>query len=233
MKKLSIITHFYNHPEQVEAQVASWKKIDRSLLPQIEFVLIDDCSDVLPNIVPDDLDLKVYRIDSDIAWNQSGARNLGFFAATGDWCLVFDIDQKLEVASLPALLGNLEQLDRAAMYYLKANGVFDRNVNQAFEHHVNTFLVSLNEFKNRAMYDEDFAGHYGYEDLLVPYVWERHGGRRVLLSDPVFFSEDSSVRTENLSRDLEVNKALLARKLAEGARRPQNFLRFTWRSVAC
>jgi len=232
MKRLSIVTHFYNHPEHVEAQVASWKKIDGDLLPHIEFILIDDCSDRVPNIVPGDLDLKLYRIDSDIDWNQSGARNLGFFAATGEWCLVFDIDQKLEVDALPLLLNNLGQLDRNAMYYLKANDVFDRNVNKPFEHHVNTFLVSLNEFKSRAMYDEDFAGHYGYEDLLVPYVWERHGGQRVLLNGVAFFSEDGGVRTENLSRDLEVNRALLARKIQEGAQRPKNLLRFSWRNVS-
>lgn len=231
MPKLSIISHFYNHPGKVEKQLAHWKNIDPALLEHIEFILVDDCSEERPDIDKGNLNLRVFRVDSDIPWNQAGARNLGVFNATGEWGLLFDIDQLLELSSLPVLLGSLPSFDRDTLYYLKINGLFNTIDNEPSDNHINTYLVNLSRFRVKAMYDEDFAGHYGYEDIFVPLVWEANGGRRVLLSSPVFFAEDMGFRTNNLDRSLERNKALLEQKMAAGLRRPRSILRFDWHEV--
>lgn len=232
MPKLSIISHFYNHPDKVIGQIEHWSKIHPELLDQIEFILVDDCSEEIPQIEKGKLNLRVFRIDSDIPWNQAGARNLGVFNASGAWGLLFDIDQRLDLEALPTLLASLDSLSKDTLYYLRINGLFNTIDNVPVDNHINTYLVNLARFKVMAMYDEDFAGFYGYEDIYVPLVWEANGGKRVLLSNPVFFTEDMGFRTGNLDRSLERNQQLLSEKLAAGCKRPQSILRFSWHEVS-
>jgi len=102
---------------------------------------------------------------------------------------------------------------------------------------VNSYLVNAEWFRHLGMYDEDFCGAYGYEDLFLPWVWEHNGGRRGLLNSAVFFDSELPYRTMNLDRDLQRNQALLKRKLAALQRlhrseiwRPCGILRFLWRT---
>lgn len=231
MPKLSIISHFYNHPAMVERQIAHWRSIPGEYLRDIEFILVDDCSEDQPVIDKGPLNLRLFRIVSDIAWNQAGARNLGTFQASGDWALFFDIDQKLNLETVPLLLASLATLQRRTMYYLRIKELIDVTVNEPLSNHPNTFLVPLADFKTMGRYDEDFTGHYGYEDLYMPRVWETAGGQRVLLNTPVFF-EDMKFGTGNFDRDLSRNLALAQQKLAAGCRNSPGILRFDWQEVA-
>ena len=81
-----------------------------------------------------------------------------------------------------------------------------------------------------ARYDEDFVGHYGYEDLYMIKVWEANGGRRTLLNDMYYF-EDVGIKTENLSRDLSRNQNLAQTKMAAGFENSPGMLRFKWKKI--
>lgn len=228
--KLSIISHYYNHPQMVQDQIAYWETLPDSFLSQVEFILVDDCSEKTPAIRPTKLNLRVYRVITDLPWNQAGARNLGAFNATGEWALYFDIDQRFFADPMAAVIANLDRLDTMGMYYLKIKELIDITVNKPLDFHPNTFLVNLAKFKQHAMYDEDFVGHYGYEDLYMPQVWEKQGGKRVLFNDAIFF-EDMDFGTTNLNRDLSRNLALAQKKMAEGYKRPVGILRFEWEQI--
>ncbi len=228
--KLSIISHYYNHPEMVQNQIAYWETLDESLLSQVEFILVDDCSEKTPTIHPTKLNLKVFRVITDLAWNQAGARNLGTFNATGEWALYFDIDQRFYADPMATVVDKLDQLEKMGMYYLKIKELIDITVNKPLDFHPNTFLVNLPMFKQHAMYDEDFVGHYGYEDLYMPQVWEKQGGKRLLLNDSIFF-EDMGFGTSNLNRDLSRNLAMAQKKMAEGCLPPVGILRFNWEQI--
>lgn len=227
MPKLSIITHYYNHPEQVEEQLAHWQKIPSILQEQLEFIVVDDNSEFQPNIRRGSLNLRHFRVLTDIPWNQAGARNLGTFHATGEWALYFDIDQKWELESVGLLLKNLENLSKQTMFYLQIRELIDITVNEPLSHHPNTFLVHLPTFRVLGMYDEDFTGHYGYEDLYMPRVWESRGGKRSLINQPVFF-DDMPFGTSNFDRDLTRNKQLMISKMNAGCKNSPGILRFDW-----
>lgn len=230
MPKLSIVSHYYNHPEMVEAQIAYWESLPDSFLSQVEFVLVDDCSEQTPVISATKLNLKVFRVITDVPWNQAGARNLGAFNATGEWALYFDIDQKFYVEPMLNVLANLDRIDSMSMCYFRIKELIDITVNKPLSNHPNTFMVNLAKFKQFGMYDEDFAGYYGYEDLYMPLVWERHGGKRVLLNDADFF-EDMGFGTSNLDRDLSRNLALAQQKMLAGTKNSPGILRFEWEAV--
>ena len=230
MPIISIISHFYNHPGMVEQQVEHWKRIDPKILPYLEFILVDDCSEDRPNLTRGNLNLRLFRVVTDIPWNQAGARNLAAFHAAGEWGLFFDIDQQINVDNLVVLLGNVGQFDKKTMYYLRANGIYDSINDAHLSNHPNTYFVNMSRFRSMGMFDEDFAGHYGYEDLYMPRVWEAAGGNRVLLNEPVFFDE-LGFRTTSFNRDLERNKQLMIQKLVSGCRNSPGILRFEWNEV--
>lgn len=230
MPKLSFISHYYNHPQMVQDQIAYWESLPDSLLSQVEFILVDDCSEDTPVLPPTKLDLRMYRVTTDLPWNQAGARNLGAFNARGEWALFFDIDQRFYPGPMEMIVNNLERLDTMTMYYLRIKELIDITVNKPLDFHPNTFLVNLPKFRLHAMYDEDFVGHYGYEDLYMPQVWEKRGGVRTLLGETNFV-EDLGFGTSNLNRDLSRNLALAHQKLADGCKRPQGILRFEWEQL--
>ena len=230
MAKLSIVSNFYNQRAEVEKQVAHWQSYPQALKDQLEFVLIDDCSDEEFRIKAPDLNLHFYRITSDIPWNLSGGRNLGGYVAASDWCLYFDIDQKLFGEPLTAIIDNIQSLDPKTMYHLKVQNFIDSNTNTALEFAMSTFLVNNHSFKHMARYDEDFVGYYGYEDLYMIKVWEANGGKRTLLNDMYYF-EDVGVKTENLSRDLSRNLHLAQTKMAAGLENSPGILRFKWKKI--
>jgi hypothetical protein len=230
MKKLSIISHFYNHPEMVLQQVRYWERLPDIFLNQVEFILVDDCSEQSPVMPATKIDLKIYRISSEIPWNQAGARNLGVFNASSEWTLYFDIDQHFYTEPMFSVLNQIDTLNKNTLYYFKIKQLIDTVNNVSLSYHPSTFLVHTASFKKMGMYDEDFAGHYGYEDLYMPRVWEKNGGVRTLFSTPDFF-EDSSFGTSNLSRDLSRNAALGADKLRNGTFNSVGILRFRWEQV--
>lgn len=84
MSKLSIISHFYNHHQMVIDQIKYWETLPNEFLSQVEFILVDDCSDQIAATPKTKLNLKLFRIKTDITWNQGGARNLGAFNAKSD-----------------------------------------------------------------------------------------------------------------------------------------------------
>jgi glycosyltransferase involved in cell wall biosynthesis len=230
MKKLSIISHFYNHHAMVEKQISYWKSLPDQLKENIEFILVDDCSDDNRYFNCENLNLKMYRIISDIPWNQAGARNLGTFQASGDWALFMDIDQFFYAEPFENLIQNLDSLNKNSMYYFQIKELIDITANKLLSHHPNTFLTHLATFKDNGMYDEDFTGHYGYEDLYLPRVWQKNGGELTLFSNTIYF-EDLGFGTQNLNRDLTRNQALAQFKLATGTKNSTSLLRFEWHRI--
>jgi len=230
MKKISIISHYYNHPEMVLRQIKYWETLPEAFLSQVEFILVDDCSEDQPTFQATKIDLKVYRITTDIPWNQAGARNLGLFNASGEWALYFDMDQHFYAEPMMMVLNALHTLNKNVLYYFKIKELIDVTSNTSLMVAPCTFLVHAATFKRIGMYDEDFSGHYGYEDLYMPRVWERNGGTRIIFNTPDFF-EDMGFGTTNLDRDLSRNAALGMEKLRAGTLNSVGILRFRWEQV--
>jgi hypothetical protein len=233
--KLTVISHFLNHHDRVQEQLNRWKSIQNEILDKVEFLIIDDCSDAIPDLDFEGLNARLYRITTDIKWNQAGARNLATVLAKSEWALYFDIDQHLTNAALPAILGNLSNLDSNTLYHLSIKNLWNSIDNVKSEFHPASFLANVERMKEIGMWDEDFAGHYGYEDIYMPLMWDRNGGARLLLSSPYFFEENLDFRSQGLDRSLDRNKQLGLEKInkmnqdqKEIPVRPHSMLRFNY-----
>ena len=223
---LSIITHFYNQPELVLRQIAHWETMSAEVLDQVEFIIVDDCSEQVPIYPATRLDLKAFRISTPITWNQGGARNLATIHARASWALYFDIDGWLFGEPLANILQNVKYCDENMMYH----PVYLPTPQRDHDQHVNTFLVNLPRFKLNGMYDEDFAGYYGYEDNYMLKAWESRVGRRTVLTGGPYF-EDVGAPTLHLDRDDSRNLQLGYAKMTNGFPKSPAILRFNWEYV--
>lgn len=224
MPKLSIITHVYNAQAGLDMQLAHWQQYNDVLKNEIEFVVIDDFSDRPLIVEKGSLNLRHFRVTDDIDWNMPGCRNLAAIQASSPWLLFFDCDNIMPVDGLSMLLGAMPYLNEQTLY------AFKRSYNGAIvDPHINTFLISRKGYFRAGGYDEDFAGHYGYEDVLFRNMWRRYCGQEVLLTDITF--QQMEWRTTNLNRDTTRNNELIHQKAAFGFPKPKNFLRFGWTEV--
>ncbi len=230
MKRLSLITHHYNSHDKAQHLLDHLASISKDVTDQIEIIIVDDCSELRQPLNSHGLDLKHLRVLDDIPWNQAGARNLGAVTANGEWLLYFDMDQLISEYGLSYVVNHAGSLDRRLMYFFLVENFVDSNINEQLAVHPNTFLVNAVQFRIDGMYDEDFAGHYGYEDIYLPYLWEKNGGMRAMIGEIPFF-RDQDFKTTSLSRDLEHNKQVSRMKFAKGLKRPKSFVRFEWEVV--
>lgn len=229
MPDISVVSHYYNCPDKVLKQISYWESLPVTFLSRVEFILVDDCSEQSLVIPATKLDLKVFRITTDISWNQPGARNLGAFNATGDWCLFFDIDQKFYIEPMTTVLDAIGFLDNMTMYFFLSTNA-DYYIMKGFPNHQNTFLVNSSKFRIHGMYDEDFSGHYAYDDCYLNEHWRSNGGKTILLTDFDYFM-NMGFGTEGLDRDASRNKLLGQTKMLAGTGNSPGILRFDWEQV--
>jgi len=227
MLNLSVISHFYNGHEWVNEQIEHWSKINPAIKPLFEFILVDDHSDVEYQLPQTDLNIRLFRVIDDLPWNQAGARNLGVFHATGQAGLFIDIDQFIYLEFLERLCMAAPNLERDTINFFRNKELINIQNNEAMAHHPNSFVVNLADFKRIGMYDEDFVGHYGFEDVFLMKVWEARGGKLKLINEVV--SENLPFGTSTLNRDVTRNHDLVLRKVYRlGCRNSPSILRFNW-----
>ncbi len=225
MSHLTLITHVYNAQQPVDRQLALWKQFSPALRARLKFLVIDDHSDTPLLLDKGDLDLRLVRVGDDIDWNMPGCRNLAATLAETPWMLFFDVDNVASEASLQKIVDALPRLDQRRLH------VFRRTENGVdVEPHINSFLITRQGFFQAGGYDEDFSGHYGFEDVAFRMMWRKHVGTEVLLTDIAF--EQIAFRTSGLDRDLHRNQALIAQRAAAGLPKPKGMLRFAWEEVA-
>jgi len=166
---MNIVMPYYENPDMLRRHVQNWRK----LKPAARIILVDDGSPCNPAEavlrVPgtDELDVRLFRIDVDIPWNQPGARNLGMMQVQG-WTLLTDMDRMIEPTEWRYLL---QQHLKATEFYAmrdQTTGHGDAGT------HPGTFVILPELYWAAGGFNEDFAGHYGYDDIAF-----RKGARRM------------------------------------------------------
>ena len=194
---------------------------DPALLAKLEFIVIDDCSNPPLQVDRGPLNLRLLRVNDDIDWNMPGCRNLAAMQATSPWLLFFDVDNVTDELNIARMVAAQPRLNRDTLY------VFKRiHHGQEVDPHINTYLITRRGYFKAGGYDEDFAGHYGYEDVVFRNMWRKYVGSEVLLADIAF--TQMGWRTNNLDRDTTRNHALAQYKAALGLPKPKGALRFEW-----
>jgi len=207
----------------------------KEVMVPIQFVIVDDASP-LPIIIPEEirLNLSVYRIATDISWNQSGARNLGVVYAKSPKILISDADHYFPEKLLRNILKS--SIPRKTLYKFKRVDHQGCSIGKA----MNIFYTSKSIFFQTLGYDEEFCGNYGYEDV---YFFDF---QKVIGNNIRYFSRftkivankvDRELSYHSLERNTETNRVLYEKKkelLKVGnpfASHSRAFLQFDWTLV--
>jgi hypothetical protein len=203
MEKITVVYTYFGQKERLQGIVAEKH-------PDCRVVIIDDCS---PQPLQCPRNVDCYRIEDNITWNQAGARNLGFHVSKG-WVICADIDHLVTRKNIRDIL-KLKK-EKGTIYYL------GREDNNSW----NIFLIHKDDYEKIGGQDEDFSGHYGYDD--IEFLWRCQKNLKVEerrnIKVKVFAKESS---TKDLDRSLEDNLKILEEKkdniINKGKR-----LRFKW-----
>lgn len=221
-----LYTCFNTDSGVIDAHLRTWSEFSPFLRQHLHFLLIDDCSDrVLDPVPPAPLRLTVARVLEDRGWNNAGAKNLGFRLAREGWVFQSDIDHSFDAGAARRLVEMEKDVDK--IYRPHRSRIDRAGVLEEIHPHENTFLIHRGTFWQIGGYDEDFSGHYGYEDVLFRNVSE---GRWAELED-VTVTAHVTWSTAGVVRDASRNEKLYKKKLKElkrGLYRNGMVLRFRW-----
>lgn len=144
----NIVTCYFNEESLLKKQEKLWEGLPNRI------IVIDDHS-------KDEVKTKyeAYRIDDDIAWNQPGARNLGLTVADDGWVLLFDIDHYFKPEDIQKLIDMPKK--QGYVYFFKRYTFGDIEQNTIYSN----MLIEKKTYWDIGGFNEDFSGHYGYDDV--------------------------------------------------------------------
>lgn len=207
----------------------------KEVMAPIQFVIIDDGSP-LPVSIPKEINLNisVYRITTDIRWNQCGARNLGVVYAKSPKILLTDSDHYFPEKLLQNILKS--KIPRRTLYKFKRMDHHGSAISKA----ANIFYTSKSIFFQALGYDEEFCGNYGLEDLYFFNLQKRLRNKvkyftrfKKIVANKI----DRKLSYHTLERDFEINNLLYEKKKVllktddPFASHSRAFLQFDWTLV--
>lgn len=216
-KALCLVMACYDQPKMMAKQVETWASYSDKVKTNLKVVVVDDAGPEHPFTLPDSpVDLSVYRVTKDIPWNQMGARNLGMQVTREGWSLMIDPDMIVKPEIMEVLVSRaMQPPNRRARYRLllrhMRTGGFDDTC-------PNVYMIHTSDFWSAKGYDEDYAGHKGYSDVMLHFTLSTIGVKSVFWRDchVDFYAtehiEDAAVM--KLDRDYRHNRALHLRKQA-------------------
>lgn len=213
MLELTIGFSVYGQPkmltrwfERFLAQPEEWRN-------RVEVIVVDDHG-TPPASVPDWPNIKLFRVTTNIEWNQGGCRNLIAQQATTDRLMLIDPDMTLEEGMLQKLVEESRHLVPGMVFRPALRHVGDGR----FDHtSPNVHLILKKDFEKLGGYDEDYCGHKGWSDVQLLrtmqlacvtrsrediWFWFHHGDKKL---------PDAQVNT--LDRSTAHNKKLHLRKM--------------------
>lgn len=231
MCPLSIIIPVYNNLPMLRRHVAEWVKCDEATLSKVEFVIIDDCSDIpitRANIGAEALDnLRIFRITTDKQWNVPGAKNLGAFMARHKWLFMLDVDHIARSESITEIV-NYPESD--TFFMLARRDPFDGTpYKKKYTRAGNIFVMRRKHFWDAGGFDEDFVGQRGFEDLLFLDMVQarRIPVKKVDIWLDVYLGKETP-DMDRSSKGRQRNEKIYQQKKAMKNYEPQNHMRFDW-----
>lgn len=263
---IHLVVTYYNQPAMLARQLREWGKYPESVARAFRFLIVDDGSQTHPasevvhaHLMADvDVCLPVlYRIDTDIPWNQHGARNLAARDCIGaDWLLMLDIDHVLTAENAARLVAFSDCVDPAGpllgQWYkfprerigaadetrskdLALRGIPADASGVAVNPGMNCFLVTRDAYWKAGGYNEDFCGTYGGDSEFLREL-RTAAGEPLMLNDVWLQVHTRHSVSDANEQTLDRNPALFRERLAKAraagkVRGHAPYCRFKWRKV--
>jgi hypothetical protein len=236
---LSIIQPYYRNPSMLRIAAENWKAMPPEVHHHAEWIIVDDHSPEPAEPVLKEFELpgsvSLYRIDTDIPWNQHGAMNLGAHVAKGRWLQLQDMDRLVLPACQKIVIDKIVWGKLNDRNHYKGRsilpGIPPRSEDKEI---VNQFWVTREAYWKIGGYDEDYCGIYGGDSQFFKPLGIKFPLR--FMDDVIMFRFDCHAvgdsTTQDLSRDREGYRKIRTRKKLARDLTPKNPLRFEWHEVS-
>ena len=159
---ITLVYAYFENAKMLERHLEEWQQYNNK--DQYRAVIVDDCSKRNPAYfyvkdIQQPFPIELYRINTDIPWNQDGARNLAMTHTQG-WCLITDMDHLLSKESAGQLLElplDISQTYRPARIKAK--------LRDTHHPHPNSYLMHRENYWKIGGYDESYRGYYGTDGI--------------------------------------------------------------------
>jgi len=238
---LTYVMAVYGQPLMLAKWWETLTTYDYDVLERLHLVIVDDHGDppvVIPESIKHLVDIRLYRVEDNIPWNQMGARNLGVQEAPTDWVVLLDPDMVVEPEGAKRLMNQVAKMSPGALVKLMLRYTDDSYDPTS----PNVYMIHKEDFNRVGGYDEDYAGHKGWSD--VQFMHALRGFKIRFLGPRGFWVRyyrprdiaDATVNT--LDREVQHNRAIHIRKMAIAKRNWAKWvttkgrnIRFKWSRV--
>ncbi|HEX5085922.1 MAG TPA: glycosyltransferase family A protein [Blastocatellia bacterium] len=159
-KTIQFVYPYYENPKFFQIQLDTWRSYPPTLRERIKVIVVDDGSPDSPaeyvlrgQEFP--YQLRLFRIEVDVRWNWSAARNIGMRHAEEGWVVMTDMDHVIERDVAMRLTAG--QHDPEMIYRFSRR----EHNGKKIRHHPNSMLMTREMFWLIGGYDEALAGYYG------------------------------------------------------------------------
>lgn len=222
MRSITLVMAYYQNRRMLVEHLRRWEAFPADILEHLHVVIVDDGSppsqDALGAIIsrPPVRSLQLWRMLTDIPWNQDACRNLGVRHARTEWVLLTDMDHIVPVETWKRLITG--KLDKRVAYRF---GRVSAPALEPYKRHPNSWALTRDTYWECGGYDERLAGNYGTDGDF----YSRVKGRRnivdlpeVLVRVPREVIPDASTTT--LKRKEVAQKENIRRLMSERAADP-------------
>jgi len=238
MNKITQVIPYYRNPKMLkEVHIPQWNEYPDDVLEHLTIYIIDDCSpepalsilESAPARVKERI--RAYRIDTDIPWNQHGARNLGASLAAKGWLLMTDIDRVILTHDMQRIM----KMDLDGYHHYKPFGIkMGERLESDDKIPVNQFLCTREDYWVIGGYDEDYCGCYGGDGPFLKALAKRSPLRMMEDVRMIRYHtdmENMDATTTDLDRrkgKVSEYQTLQKAKKRAGKTKPENPMRFEW-----
>ncbi len=169
MRELTIGFSVFGQPKMLAHWFEKFLAQPQEWRDRVEVIVVDDCGTPKAS-VPDWPGIHLFRVTTDIAWNQCGCRNLIAQQATTDRLMLIDPDMTLEEGMLQKLVEESRHLHPGLVFRPALRHVGDGT----FDHtSPNVHMLLRSDFNVLGGYDEDYCGHKGWSDVQLLRVMQK------------------------------------------------------------
>jgi glycosyltransferase involved in cell wall biosynthesis len=242
MNQITLIIPCWNQPQMLRKQLDTVAQYG----PSWRVIVVDDHSSAPAEEVFNEHDTaELYRVDADIPWNRSCARNLGAHQANTEWILHVDTDHILPAECANRLLEHSLSEKRWYRFPRFRVGKADETRNKddlprdceygQIREHCDSYLITKKMYWKTGGYDPDYAGCLGGGGAFIARLESMMGPSAALPIDihlEVWTRDkipDASV--SGISRDTSEYKRRKKDKEARGDTVPHDPIRYPWHRV--
>jgi hypothetical protein len=184
---ITLVYAYFENGSMLDRHLVEWNQYVNK--DHYRAIIVDDCSKRDPAIdhlkdKEHPFPIELFRINTDIPWNQDGARNLAMTHARG-WCLITDMDHMLSKESAQQLLEmelDINQTYRPARIKAKSG--------DTHHSHPNSYIIHRDNYWKIGGYDESYQGYYGTDGIFVRQVKKITGLTSIAVSLTLFSRSD-------------------------------------------